>query len=161
MSNFQKVGEFHSLFDHPLNTVLNKTIFDTNPKLVDLRLKLIDEEVGELKEACLKKDFKEVADALTDILYVVYGAGHAYGIDLDKAFDNVHKSNMTKACITEQQAIDTVEYIKLTQPRYKSPTYKLKKSGDSSYYIVYDEETGKILKSKYYQEVELNFIYDQ
>jgi predicted HAD superfamily Cof-like phosphohydrolase len=158
LTNFKKVGQFHELFEHPKYSTLNKAIFDSNPKLVDLRIKLIEEEVSELKEAIEKKDFKEVADALSDILYVVYGAGHAFGINLDKTFEEVHDSNMTKACKSEEEAIETIEYIKQTQARYKDPSYKL--SSDGKYYIIYDKETGKILKNKNYREVDLNFIYD-
>tara|TARA_B100000963_G_scaffold347580_1_gene354075 strand:- start:1328 stop:1669 length:342 start_codon:yes stop_codon:yes gene_type:complete len=65
-------------------------------KIASLRVELIREELAELEEAINKKDLKEVADALTDILYVTYGAGHAFGIDLDKCFDEVQKSNMSK-----------------------------------------------------------------
>ena len=65
-------------------------------KIVDLRYDLIEEELLELKEAMKDNDITEIADALTDILYVTYGAGHAYGIDLDKCFDEVQKSNMSK-----------------------------------------------------------------
>ena len=65
-------------------------------KIVSLRVDLINEELSELKQAVQKKDLKEVADALTDILYVTYGAGHAFGIDLDKCFNEVQKSNMSK-----------------------------------------------------------------
>ena len=65
-------------------------------KIQDLRVSLIEEELSELKEAIKNKDIKEVADALTDILYVTYGAGHAFGIDLDKCFDEVQSSNMSK-----------------------------------------------------------------
>ena len=65
-------------------------------KIQDLRIKLIEEEFLELKEAIKNKDIKEVADALTDILYVTYGAGHAFGIDLDGCFDEVQRSNMSK-----------------------------------------------------------------
>ena len=65
-------------------------------KIQDLRVSLIEEELSELKEAIKNKDIKEVADALTDILYVTYGAGHAFGIDLDQCFDEVQKSNMSK-----------------------------------------------------------------
>jgi len=158
-SNFNKVGEFHDLFEHPKNNKLNFGIFDKDPKLVDLRLKLIEEEVRELKEGIEKKDYREVADALSDILYVVYGAGHVFGINLDKTFAEVHDSNMTKACTTEQEAIETVEYIKETQPRYKEPSYKLSKDG--KYYIIYDKDTGKILKNKNYREAELGFIFDE
>ena len=75
--------------------VKNKAEFPGN-KIVKLRYELILEELNELKEAIEKKDIKEVADALTDILYVTYGAGHAFGINLDKCFDEVQKSNMSK-----------------------------------------------------------------
>ena len=75
--------------------VKNKTEFP-NEKIQDLRVSLIEEELSELKEAIKNKDIKEVADALTDILYVTYGAGHAFGIDLDKCFDEVQRSNMSK-----------------------------------------------------------------
>ena len=75
--------------------VRTKASFPENKK-IDLRLSLIKEELAELEEAIEKKDIKEVADALTDILYVTYGAGHAFGIDLDKCFDEVQKSNMSK-----------------------------------------------------------------
>ena len=65
-------------------------------KIVNLRNSLIEEELSELKEAVNNKDINEIADALTDILYVTYGAGHAYGINLDKCFDEVQNSNMSK-----------------------------------------------------------------
>ena len=75
--------------------VKNKAEFPSE-KIQDLRISLIEEELSELKEAIENKDIKEVADALTDILYVTYGAGHAFGIDLDKCFDEVQSSNMSK-----------------------------------------------------------------
>tara|TARA_B100001057_G_C22017308_1_gene632143 strand:+ start:137 stop:478 length:342 start_codon:yes stop_codon:yes gene_type:complete len=75
--------------------VKNKAEFP-DKKIVELRYSLIDEELKELDEAIKKRDLKEVADALTDILYVTYGAGHAFGIDLDKCFDEVQRSNMSK-----------------------------------------------------------------
>ena len=75
--------------------VKNKAEFPSE-KIQNLRVSLIEEELSELKEAIKNKDIKEVADALTDILYVTYGAGHAFGIDLDKCFDEVQRSNMSK-----------------------------------------------------------------
>ena len=75
--------------------VKNKASFSTD-KINNLRFDLIQEELDELKEALNNKDLLEVADALTDILYVTYGAGHAFGIDLDKCFDEVQNSNMSK-----------------------------------------------------------------
>ena len=92
MSNFSKVGIFMKTFDQE---VKNKPSFSTD-KINKLRIDLIKEELDELIEAMKNKDLLEVADALTDILYVAYGAGHAFGIDLDKCFDEVQSSNMSK-----------------------------------------------------------------
>ena len=92
MSNFSKVGIFMRTFGQE---VKNKPSFSTD-KINKLRLDLIKEELSELTDAMNNKDLLEVADALTDILYVTYGAGHAFGIDLDKCFDEVQNSNMSK-----------------------------------------------------------------
>ncbi len=92
MTNFLKVKEFMKTFGQE---ILNKPNFPNN-KIVKLRLDLIKEELSELEEAIKNNDLVEVADALTDILYVTYGAGHAFGIDLDSCFDEVQRSNMSK-----------------------------------------------------------------
>ena len=92
MSNFNKVGIFMKTFGQE---VKNKPSF-SKEKINKLRIDLIKEELDELKEAMDNKDLLEVADALTDILYVTYGAGHAFGINLDKCFDEVQNSNMSK-----------------------------------------------------------------
>ena len=92
MSNFSKVGTFMKTFGQEVKT---KPSFSTE-KINKLRIDLIKEELEELTEAMNNKDLLEVADALTDILYVTYGAGHAFGIDLDKCFDEVQNSNMSK-----------------------------------------------------------------
>ena len=92
MTNFNKVGTFMKTFGQE---VKNKPSFSTD-KINKLRLDLIKEELDELKEAMNNKDLLEVADALTDILYVTYGAGHAFGINLDKCFEEVQNSNMSK-----------------------------------------------------------------
>ena len=92
MSNFESVKIFMQTFGQE---VKNKPEYP-NEKIVKLRYDLIDEELKELKEAIEKKSMKDVADALTDILYVTYGAGHAFGIDLDKCFTEVQNSNMSK-----------------------------------------------------------------
>ena len=92
MSNFSKVGTFMKTFGQEVKT---KPSFSTD-KINKLRVDLIKEELEELTEAMNNKDLLEVADALTDILYVTYGAGHAFGIDLDKCFDEVQNSNMSK-----------------------------------------------------------------
>jgi len=92
MSNFNKVKTFMETFGQEVKT---KPSFSSD-KINSLRYGLIKEELEELKEAMENKDLLEVADALTDILYVTYGAGHAFGIDLDKCFQEVQKSNMSK-----------------------------------------------------------------
>ena len=92
MSNFNKVGTFMKTFGQEVKT---KPSFSSD-KINKLRIELIKEELDELKEAMDNNDLLEVADALTDILYVTYGAGHAFGIDLDKCFDEVQNSNMSK-----------------------------------------------------------------
>jgi predicted HAD superfamily Cof-like phosphohydrolase len=92
MSNFNKVKTFMETFGQEVKT---KPSFSTD-KINNLRYDLIREELEELKEAIENKDLLEVADALTDILYVTYGAGHAFGIDLDKCFEEVQSSNMSK-----------------------------------------------------------------
>ena len=92
MTNFDKVGTFMKTFGQEVKT---KPSFSTD-KINKLRLDLIKEELTELTEAMNNKDLLEVADALTDILYVTYGAGHAFGINLDKCFEEVQKSNMSK-----------------------------------------------------------------
>ena len=92
MTNYEKVGIFMKTFGQEVK--LNPS-FSTD-KINKLRLSLIREELEELSDAMSKKNLLEVADALTDILYVTYGAGHAFGIDLDKCFDEVQNSNMSK-----------------------------------------------------------------
>jgi predicted HAD superfamily Cof-like phosphohydrolase len=92
MSNFNKVGIFMKTFGQE---VKSKPSFSTD-KINKLRIDLIKEELDELKESMDNNDLLEVADALTDILYVTYGAGHAFGINLDKCFDEVQNSNMSK-----------------------------------------------------------------
>jgi len=92
MTNFENVKKFMQIFGQE---VRSKASFPSD-KIINLRLDLIREELLELEEAIEKKDIKEVADALTDILYVTYGAGHAFGINLDKCFEEVQNSNMSK-----------------------------------------------------------------
>ena len=92
MTNFEKVGLFMKTFGQEVKI---KAGLSTN-KINELRISLINEELEEFKEAIKNNDLKEVADALTDILYVTYGAGHAFGINLDKCFEEVQQSNMSK-----------------------------------------------------------------
>ena len=92
MTNFEKVRLFMKTFGQEVKT--NPSL--STKKINDLRISLINEELDEFREAIKNDNIKEVADALTDILYVTYGAGHAFGIDLDKCFDEVQRSNMSK-----------------------------------------------------------------
>ncbi len=92
MTNFDSVRKFMETFGQEIK---QKAEFPDD-KITSLRYDLIEEELKEFKEAIAKRDIKEVADALTDILYVTYGAGHAFGIDLDKCFQEVQSSNMSK-----------------------------------------------------------------
>lgn len=149
MSNFSKV---HSTND--FNTITDKDIF-ARPRFVKFYVSQIENEFDNLKVAVENQDMNKVSDALTGLLYAVYEAGHAFRVDLDKAFDIVHKSNMTKACNTEQEAIDTVADI-LKKGVYKDPQYK--KDPSDKFWIVYDASTGKILKSKYYTPADLKYV---
>ena len=92
MTNFEKVGLFMKTFRQEIKT--NASF--SSDKINKLRIDLIEEELEELKDAINKKDLKETVDALTDILYVTYGAGHAFGVNLDKCFEEVQNSNMSK-----------------------------------------------------------------
>ena len=92
MTNFEKVGLFMKTFGQEVKT--NASL--SSDKINKLRIDLIEEELEELKDAINKKDLKETVDALTDILYVAYGAGHAFGVNLDKCFEEVQNSNMSK-----------------------------------------------------------------
>ena len=92
MTNFEKVGFFMKTFGQEVKTSAGLS----TDKINSLRISLINEELEELKKAISERDILEIADALTDLLYVTYGAGHAFGIDLDKCFDEVQNSNMSK-----------------------------------------------------------------
>ena len=92
ISNFEKVGDFMEAFGQKVE--MEPTWPDFNTR--ELRLELIQEELEELSDAVADRDMIQIADALTDLLYVVYGAGHSFGIDLDECFEEVHRSNMSK-----------------------------------------------------------------
>ena len=220
------MGIFHEVFGHPSTKILQKNIFSDNPKLVNFRLSLIEEEKNELKEACEKEDFIEAVDAISDILFVTYGMCHVFGIcynkdegiphlqyknvkcedntgnlfvfsqdneklttqlntleydvsslkhhcdeknmsnvindihmivctcytisslfrvDIDKCFGEVFRSNMTKVCLSEDEAKDTVEWYKQNEKRYADPSYRQASNG--KYWVVFDKVTSKILKS--------------
>ena len=119
MTNFEKVKEFMDIFGQEIK---NKAEFP-NEKIIDLRKKLIEEEFQELKDAIKDNDIVEVADALTDILVVTYGAGVAFGIDLDKCFEEVHRSNMSK--LSQEGKPIYNEFGKVMKgPNYSRPDLK-------------------------------------
>jgi NTP pyrophosphatase (non-canonical NTP hydrolase) len=156
MSNFEKVIDFNFQFGvlESKEIKTNFNIFEEKPFESEFCLKLIREEVAELEDAVSKKDYIETADALTDILYVVYGMGARLGINLDKTFEEVHINNMSKLCSSEEESIQTVNYY-LENPHlgYLHPSYRLTPCGTR--YVVYNTSTGKILKSYKYQSVDL------
>ena len=156
-TNYQKVVEFCKTFGHPAP---NKPQYDiwNNPKLVKLRVDLIDEEDKELKEAVKNKDFKETVDALADILYVTYGMLATLGVDGDRAMSLVHDSNMSKICSTELEAQQTVDWYKkeFDEGRLEYDTPKYRQSGQR--WVVFNESSGKILKSIKYFPVDFSEI---
>ncbi len=119
MSNFNKVKIFMETFDQEVKI---KPSFSTE-KINKLRYDLIKEELEELKDAIENKDLFEVADALTDILYVTYGAGHAFGINLDKCFEEVQNSNMSKLD-NNGKAIYNNDGKVMKGPKYFKPNLK-------------------------------------
>lgn len=149
LSNFQKVVEFNKAFGIKTNTTPQLDIFDKDPKLVQLKLDLILEEVDEFKQAIKDKNFTEIIDSISDILFVVYGAATAFGFDADKCFEIVNQSNLSKFCKNEDIAIESVRRYKEEIPqRYDSPSYR--KSDCGKYFVVYNKNSNKILKSYLY-----------
>ena len=119
MTNFEKVRLFMTTFGQE---VKNKASLSSE-NINNLRINLIEEELNEIKEAVIKKDLKEAADALTDILYVTYGAGHAFGINLDKCFEEVQKSNMSKLGDDGKPIYDEKGKV-MKGPKYFKPDLK-------------------------------------
>ncbi len=144
-SQYQKVIDFHKCAGHPFNNEIQKDYILDKPERIDFRIGLIKEELSELEKAVEDNNMKEVIDALSDMLYVINGMGIELGIDLDKSFDIVHNSNMTKFCKSEQEAIDTVQWYKENDKRYDSPNYR--KSPDNQHWVVYNMSNDKALKS--------------
>ena len=119
MTNFEKVGIFMKTFGQEVKL---KPSLSTD-KINSLRLSLIKEELDELKDAIDGKDLVEIADALTDILYVTYGAGHAFGINLDKCFDEVQNSNMSKLDVNGKPIYNEFGKV-LKGPNYYKPNLR-------------------------------------
>jgi predicted HAD superfamily Cof-like phosphohydrolase len=119
MTNFEKVGTFMKTFGQEVK--LRPSL--SSDKINKLRLSLIKEEFDELENAMNKQDLVEIADALTDILYVTYGAGHAFGINLDKCFDEVQNSNMSKLDINGRPIYNELGKV-MKGPNYFKPNLK-------------------------------------
>ena len=119
MSNFNKVKTFMNTYGQEIR---DKASFP-DKKIVQLRIDLIQEELNELKDAITSNDIIEVADALTDILYVTYGAGHSFGINLDKCFDEVQDSNMSKLDENKQPIYSENGKV-MKGPNYYPPNLK-------------------------------------
>ena len=119
MTNFKKVGLFMKTFGQEVKSRPSLS----SDKINKLRLSLIKEEFDELENAMNKKDLVEIADALTDILYVTYGAGHAFGINLDKCFDEVQNSNMSKLDINGRPIYNELGKV-MKGPNYFKPNLK-------------------------------------
>mmetsp|Transcript_6827 Transcript_6827/g.19138 ORF Transcript_6827/g.19138 Transcript_6827/m.19138 type:complete len:266 (-) Transcript_6827:61-858(-) len=148
-TNFEKVREFHEAFGVQVEEQPKLDAFERDRPLIRLRRDLIREEVQELEDALVSKDFDGTVDALADILYVVYGAGVSLGVDLDAAFDIVHRSNMSKLCKSEAEAMRTVkayqEQWASGEGKYDSAAYR--RADDGKHWVVYNQSSGKVLKS--------------
>ena len=118
MTNFERVKEFMKTFGQEIK---EKASFPEE-KIVALRFDLIKEELEEFQDAIKKRDIKEIADALTDILYVTYGAGHAFGINLDKCFEEVQNSNMSKLG-SDGKPIYSIKGKVMKGPNYYKPNF--------------------------------------
>ena len=116
MTNFEKVGLFMKTFGQEVKTKPSLS----NDKINKLRVDLIDEELTEFKDAINNNDLKEAVDALTDILYVTYGAGHAFGVNLDKCFEEVQRSNMSKLGVDGKPIYNDAGKV-MKGPRYFKP----------------------------------------
>lgn len=158
-SNYEKIKEFQEAFEmKSFPDMITPDEIDSNEDLIKLRLSLIDEEVGELKEAIKNRDIVEMRDAIGDILYVVYGAGQTFGFDVDGDYAQIHDSNMSKLCKDEEEAKATVaKYeadFKEGTSRYDSPYYY--KHPKFDVWIVKNKSTGKVLKSINYTPVDFH-----
>ena len=148
LTNFNRVKLMSNTFPDKLIT----NLFD-NSNLVDYLknkyLSLLDKELKCLKRYILKKDMVKLSNCLVKMLDLTYSLGCEIGVDLDKSFDIVHSSNMSKLCKDEEESKQTVEWYKENETRYDTPSYR--KSYDNNNYVIFNESTGKILKSINYK----------
>lgn len=167
-TNFEKAVEFNQTAEVEVNKSVGlnsgspsaAVVFREQPKLVNGALALIREEVRELEDAIQDENMVEVLDALGDILVVTYGMAYRLGYNADEVYDKIHKSNMSKFCMSEDEAQQTVakyhdEYKAGISP-YATPAYR--QSKDKTRWIVYNQDTGKILKNMNYKAVDLTSV---
>lgn len=150
----KKVAEFHKFTK---NGILKKPGFPSQDRM-DLRVRLIEEELEELKVAIKERDFIEVADALTDILYVTIGSFLEFGLGklLPKLFNEVHRSNMTKFCTTLEEVAKNREWYR--SKGKEIGFYEVKDSKGNTVYCLYNMAGGKTLKSQDYSQVDFTKI---
>lgn len=157
-TNFEKVIEFNTQFgviSPPL--IPNPNVIKNDPQLVEFCLKLIREEAKETEEAVKNGDFVELVDGLVDQLYVIYGMLARIGVNADHAFRTVHENNMSKFCISEEEAQASVRHYETHfSTVYDSPACKL--APDDTHWIVYNASTNKILKSIQWKPVDLKSV---
>lgn len=157
-TNFEKVSEFNKTAGVERIDKPSEQVFETHPKMIETCLSLIREEVSELETAVKEHDITETRDALADILYVVYGMAFRLGIDVDTDFYLVHESNMSKFCISEEEAQETVynyeSLYKQGKSPYPSPAYRFEHT--TGKWVVFEKTTGKILKNINYKPVDLS-----
>lgn len=155
-TNFEKVVDFNTQFgvltDAELSPKFN--IIAEDPNQVEFCLKLIREEVAELEDAVRENNYVEVVDALTDILYVVYGMGCRIGVDMDKAFALVHDNNMSKLCATEEEAGRSVVFY-----REQGIAAEYRLAPNKVDFVVFNRDTKKILKRCDYVPVDLSPLF--
>lgn len=160
-TDFQKVVDFNVQFGvlESKNLKPKLDIFDQDPKQVEFCMKLIREEMKELEDAVKNKDYVETIDALADLIYVIHGFSARAGTDMDKAFDLVHENNMSKLCLTEEEAKASVTYYEQNKEKlgYDSPAYR--KAPDNVHWVVYNQSTKKILKSINWKPVDLTVLF--
>lgn len=150
--SLNKVAEFHKTFNAP---ILQAPQIPSKERC-DLRVELLQEELNELKQAIRNQDITEVADALCDLQYVLSGAVLEFGLGekFTALFNEVHRSNMSKACASEQEALETIEHYKS-----KGQDAYYEKSGEK--YNVHRTSDHKVLKNKYYSPADLKSITEK
>ena len=157
-TNFEKATEFNQTAEVEIIKPETHNVFEEQSAMVGLCVNLIAEEFKELQDAVRDQNMTEVRDALADILVVTYGMAYRLGIDADADYDLVHESNMSKFCISEEEAQQTVdkyksEYASGNSP-YDTPSYR-QATQNKDRWIVFNESTGKILKNINYKKVTL------